>query len=65
MRGRNIGFYAELTNIIPNYHQIFPLIKSSDAQYQFISCCCYAIVLLPWKTAIVMSGDITTSDENS
>ena len=25
MRGHNIGFYAELTKIIPNYHQILPL----------------------------------------
>ena len=24
MRGHNICFYAELTKIIPNYHQIFP-----------------------------------------
>ena len=28
-RGHNIRFYAELTNIIPNYHQILPLIWSS------------------------------------
>ena len=26
MRGHNIYFYAELTKIIPNYHQILPLI---------------------------------------
>ena len=26
MRGHNIWFYAELTKIIPNYHQILPLI---------------------------------------
>ena len=26
MRGHNIGFYAGLTKIIPNYHQILPLI---------------------------------------
>ena len=26
MRGSNIRLYAELTKIIPNYHQIFPLI---------------------------------------
>ena len=26
MRGHNICFYAELTKIIPNYHQILPLI---------------------------------------
>ena len=26
MRGNNICFYAELTKIIPNHHQIFPLI---------------------------------------
>ena len=26
MRGHNISFYVELTNIIPNYHQILPLI---------------------------------------
>ena len=26
MRGHNICFYAEITKIIPNYHQIFPLI---------------------------------------
>ena len=26
MRGHNIGFFAELTKIIPNYHQILPLI---------------------------------------
>ena len=25
MRGHNICFYAELTKIIPNYHQILPL----------------------------------------
>ena len=25
MRGHNLGFYAELTEIIPNYHQILPL----------------------------------------
>ena len=25
MRGHNIGFYAELTKIIPNYHQLLPL----------------------------------------
>ena len=30
MRGHNIRFYAELTKIIPNYHQILPLIKSSE-----------------------------------
>ena len=30
MRGHNICFYAELTKIIPNYHQILPLIKSSE-----------------------------------
>ena len=29
MRGHNIRFYAELTKIIPNYHQILPLIQSS------------------------------------
>ena len=29
MRGHNISFYAELTNIIPIYHQILPLILSS------------------------------------
>ena len=29
MRIHNICFYAELTKIIPNYHQILPLIKSS------------------------------------
>ena len=26
MRGHNICFYAALTKIIPNYHQILPLI---------------------------------------
>ena len=26
MRGHNVGFYAELTKIIPNYYQILPLI---------------------------------------
>ena len=26
IRGHNICFYAELTNINPNYHQILPLI---------------------------------------
>ena len=26
MRGHNIWFHAELTKIIPNYHQILPLI---------------------------------------
>ena len=26
MRGHNLRFYAELTNIIPSYHQILPLI---------------------------------------
>ena len=26
MRGHNICFYAEFTKIIPNYHQILPLI---------------------------------------
>ena len=30
MRGHNICLYAELTKIIPNYHQILPLILSSD-----------------------------------
>ena len=30
MRGHNICFGAELTKIIPNYHQIPPLILSSD-----------------------------------
>ena len=30
MRGTNIGFYAELTKIILNYHQILPLIYSSE-----------------------------------
>ena len=25
-RGHNISFYAELTKIIPNYHQIIPLV---------------------------------------
>ena len=29
MMGHNICFYAELTKIIPNYHQILPLILSS------------------------------------
>ena len=29
MRGHNIWFYAELTKIIPKYHQILPLISSS------------------------------------
>ena len=26
MRGHNVYFYAELTKIIPNYHQKFPLV---------------------------------------
>ena len=26
MRGHNVSFYAGLTKIIPNYHQILPLI---------------------------------------
>ena len=30
LRGHNICFYAELTKIIPNYHQRLPHIKSSD-----------------------------------
>ena len=30
MRGHNICFYAELTKIIPNYHQTLPLIWSSE-----------------------------------
>ena len=30
MKCHNICFYAELTKIIPNYHQIIPLILSSD-----------------------------------
>ena len=29
IRGHNIWFYAELTKIIPNYHQKHPLVKSS------------------------------------
>ena len=29
MKGHNIGFCGELTKIIPNYHQILPLIYSS------------------------------------
>ena len=29
MRGHNIHFYAVLTKIIPNYHQILPLVCSS------------------------------------
>ena len=29
IRGHNICFYAELTKIIPNYHQILSLIQSS------------------------------------
>ena len=29
MRGHNICFNAEITKIIPNYHQILPLIYSS------------------------------------
>ena len=28
MRGHNIWFYAELTNIIPNYHQIPPFSRA-------------------------------------
>ena len=31
MRGHNICFYAEFAKIIPNYHQIFPLIYSSES----------------------------------
>ena len=30
MRGHNLCFYAELTNIISNYHQILPLIYSFE-----------------------------------
>ena len=30
MRGHNIYFYAELTKIVPSYHQILLLIYSSD-----------------------------------
>ena len=37
MRGHNIRFYAELTKIIPNYHQILPLIKSSDFEFLIVS----------------------------
>ena len=29
VRGHNIGFYEELTKIIPIYHQILPFIYSS------------------------------------
>ena len=31
MKGHNIRFYAELTKIVSNYHQILFLIYSSDA----------------------------------
>ena len=30
MRGHNICFFAELTNLVPNYHQVLPLFKSSE-----------------------------------
>ena len=36
MRGHNIRFYAELTNIISNYHQILPLIYSSDCLMSYV-----------------------------
>ena len=35
MRGHNVWFYAELTKILPNYHQILPLILSSGAQLEY------------------------------
>ena len=30
MRGQNTGFCAELTKIVPNYHQELPLIENFD-----------------------------------
>ena len=36
MRGHNIWLYAELTKIVPNYHQILPLIKSSVCYWCFM-----------------------------
>ena len=35
MRGHSVCFYAELTKIIINYHQILPLISSSDSSYYY------------------------------
>ena len=45
LRGHNIHFYAELTKIILNYHQILPLIRSSVA---------------PWLISLVMLMVLTT-----
>ena len=36
MRGHNVCLYAESTKSIPNYHQILPLIYSSDQSYIII-----------------------------
>ena len=38
MKGHNIGFCAELTKIIPTYHQIFPLIYSSGNSATISEC---------------------------
>ena len=38
MRGHNICFYAELTKVIPKYHQILPLIYSSDSSHITFTC---------------------------
>ena len=35
IRGHNIGFCAELTKVIPNYNQIFPLIQNSVNRIKF------------------------------
>ena len=39
MRGHSICFYAELTKIIPNYHQMLPLIYSSADYLTDVSLC--------------------------
>ena len=36
MRGHNICVHAELTKIIPNYHQILPLAKSSGLNVLYL-----------------------------
>ena len=48
MKGHNICFYAELTIIIPNYHQILPLIWSSEV----LITVCTKIILEP-KSALL------------
>ena len=35
MSANSICLYAELTKIIPNYHQILPLVKSSGGCHMF------------------------------